>query len=522
MDNQKLCKEMIDSIKQYKNEIETIELFVDSVRQNPGEYLSSIGNEGFMNCIREVFQNSADEMARQNSPCNKVWLEYDESNHRVLVRDNGRALDPSIIIRVFTREHTSTNFKKRLGVYSSGLHGVGSKCVNAVSSRFSVTSYILGKAYHIDFSEGKPLPKYNMKPKEVPNPDNYQGLVVEFLPDYKILKTITITCEDVLKLVANLVPLFNHGAEVEFTGYKKDGKVIHEVVKNEDGIITFLIQKTQKPLIKPIVFFHDNGTMKANVALTYEANMNVGPDVITFANMTPVDTQRSTPSQGFFDGLCEYFRKYMNNIYLANNKKNKMKVINGDITTGLKAAVASAHINVMFDGQAKNVCKNEDLFGFLKKLTVDSLKEWSKQNPDDLQKLCQFFKDVATVRYRSEKERDKISNKYKANTLTALPDGFIKAERRDHLELFIVEGLSAASSCQTGRNTLFQAIYPLRGKMLNVMENTKEKALKNEEIAGLIAILGCGYGKNFDITKCKYDKVIFLCDADADGSRVAV
>ena len=212
---QTLSKKDIENIKAYENEIKTIELFVDSVRKTPGQYLSSIGNEGFMNCIREVFQNSADEMARKESMCNKVWVTFYEANHRVVIADNGRAISPHIMIRVFTREHTSTNFTKKAGEYPSGLHGVGAKCVNAVSSRFTVTSYYLGKAYQIEFSEGKPLQKYNMKPKEIPNKNGLQGLVVDFEPDYKIMKTITITCEDVLNLLCNLVPLYAIGAEVE-------------------------------------------------------------------------------------------------------------------------------------------------------------------------------------------------------------------------------------------------------------------------------------------------------------------
>lgn len=518
---QQLSAEMIKNIEAYgAKEIETIELFVDSVRQNPGEYLSSIGNEGFMNCIREVFQNSADEMERDNSPCNKIWLEYKEIGNVVTVKDNGRALPPDIIIRVFCREHTSTNFKKKLGVYPSGLHGVGSKCVNAVSSRFSVTSYRLGKGYHIDFCEGKPMKKYNMQPKEIPNKQNYQGLIVEFEPDYKIMKKITITCEDVLRLAANLVPLFHHGAEVEFTGYKADGTVIHETMINNDGIIEYLIKKTEKPLIKPIIFGYDNGTMKANIALTYEANLNSSPDVITFANMTPVNTSLSTPSQGFFKGLCDFLRQYMNKIYLANSKK-KLEVTNGDCMTGLKAAVTAAHISVMFDGQAKNVCKNDDLFGFVKDLTFQSMNNWSKDNPDDVQKLCGFIKDVTTTRTKQDNTKDLLNKKYKGNSLTSLPPNFIKAENKDHLELFIVEGLSASSPCSDGRDSKTQAIYPIRGKMLNCMTTPREKALKNEEIAGLINIIGAGYGNKFDISKCKYDKIILLPDADSDGYHIS-
>lgn len=518
-----LTTSQIQAVKEYKNKIKTIELFVDSVRKNPGEYLSSIGNEGWMNCIREVFQNGIDEMTRQASFCDTVWLTYYEKGNRCIVADNGRAISPELIHRVFTREHTSTNFDKVKHEYPSGLHGVGSKCVNAVSSRFSVYSYYLGKCFFMEFSEGKPLAKYKhigkdkkpfFLPEELPNPENRQGLVVDFEPDLTIMKRISISCEDVLKLVANIVPLTAPGGQVFFEGHKANGKVIREKVVNTDGIATFLICKTVKPLVKPIIYHNDNGTMKVDLAVTWEANLDAGPDVITFANMTPVNTQLSTPSQGFIKGLCDYFRNYMNKIFLAGNKRSH-DVIAGDITTGLKAAVAAAHMNVMFDGQAKNVCKNFDLFDFCKENTMKAMEVWSKNNPDDLQKLCNYFKDVASARARAEKAKIDVTKKYK-NSIGNLPPKFVKAENKDHLELFIVEGDSASSPCETGRNSKFQAIFPIRGKMPNAMSKSRDSFLKNEEVQAILTILGAGYGKNFDLSKCKYDKVIILADADYD------
>jgi DNA gyrase subunit B len=208
----------------------------------------------------------------------------------------------------------------------------------------------------------------------------------------------------------------------------------------------------------------------------------------------------------------------MNRIYLANSKK-KMEVTNGDVLTGLVGAVSAYHMSVMFDGQAKNVCKNTDLVDFVKQVTIKNLGDWSKNNPDDLQKLCSFFKDVATARIRADKENVKISKKYKSQSFWDLPAGFKKAERKDHLELFIVEGLSASAPCASGRNSLFQAIFPIRGKMLNAFSTTKAKFLENKEVQGILSILGAGYGKGFDISKCPYDKVIILSDADYDNPK---
>ena len=515
-------KEQIDAIKRYGEQIKTIKLFVDSVRQNPGEYLSSIRNEGWMNATREVVQNSTDEMNRPESICTKVWVEYFEGTNRCIVSDNGRAIPPEDIIRVFTREHTSVNFTKRKGVYSSGLHGVGAKCTNAVSKRFTVYSYRLGKGYRIDFAEGKPLDKYKMKPVEIPNKDNRQGLVIDFEPDTKIMKEITITCEQVLSFLENLVPLLKIGAEIEYIGHKADKKtVIKKVLVNTDGVKTFLIRQTERPMIKPIIFNYDTGEMKVEVAMTFEGNASAAPNVITFANMTPVNTQLSTPSNGFFQGVHQFFRNYMNKIFFANNK-HKLDITNGDVTTSLVAAVSAYHMNVMFDGQAKNVCKNDDLVDFVKQVTIKALRDWSNKFPEDLQKLCEFFRQVAKARINSEKGRENITKKYKTNSFLDLPRGFVKATgdpKKYPWELYIVEGLSAKAPCASGRNPLFQAIFPIRGKMLNAFSTPRDRFLQNEEARGLITVIDSGYGKNFDITRCNYDKIILLPDADYDSPK---
>jgi DNA gyrase subunit B len=176
-------------------------------------------------------------------------------------------------------------------------------------------------------------------------------------------------------------------------------------------------------------------------------------------------------------------------------------------------------MEVMFDGQAKNVCKNEDLEPFMHDVTVEALKQWSKQNPDDLQKVCTFLKDVALARTRADKERASVSKKYANNDFTKLPKGYVKAENKDNLELFIVEGLSASSPCETSRDCRYQAIYAIRGKMPNAFSTSREKFLANEEVKGILSILGAGYGKNFDISKCPFQKVIILPDADQDYAK---
>lgn len=527
-ENIHLSKEDKKIITEYASQIETIKLFVDAVRKNPGEYLSSTGDEGAMNCIREILQNSIDEMTRKISPCNKVWIEFDETTQRTTVLDNGRAIDPTVILRTFTQANTGTNFNKVKGEYPSGLHGVGSKCVNAVSSKFVILSYILNHAYIMEFKEGKPL--YS-KPKEVKNnswhgylnsianPINgWQGLLVSFEFDYSIMGEVTITCNDVLNLVQNIVPLTYIGAAVEFIGYKRDGTVMHQLVENKDGVLDFLNRRISKPLIAPIVYSYDTGIMKSEIAFTYDiSSMNSStPDILAFANMTPVNSQLSTNSIGFIKGICSYFKDYMNKIYLVGNKK-KIDIINADVTSGLKAAVSSAHMKVMFDGQAKNVCKNQDLIPFVSDLTYGTIQRWSKEHPDQFQKICEYLKNVSIARNKADNAKISISKNYKTSAINGLPEKFLKAENKKHLELFIVEGLSALAPCQSGREYQYQAIFPIKGKLPNAMNTPKAKFLANDEISGILHILGAGYGKNFNIEKCQYDKIIIMTDADYDG-----
>ena len=521
-----ISKEFLNNMDSYTKGIKTIELFVDSVRQNPGEYLSSIGNEGWMNGIREVIQNGTDEI--QRGFATEVWVEYDERTRGCIVRDNGRGCPVDDLVRIFSREHTSTNYTKEKGNYPSGLHGVGAKCTNAVSSKFEVESYTYNKkdgfvTGFIEFSEGKPLPKYKKGPEKKPNKNQDHGTIVRFIPDFSIMGNITIRCEDVLMFLENLVPLLKQGAKIDFIGHKPkpNGKelIIHKELTNVDGTLTYLIRMTKKPMIKPIMIYQDTGVMKADIAMVFTPDFNAGPNIVTFANMTPVNTIESTPSKGFMRGVQDFFKTYMNKIYLATTR-SKLEATNGDVVTGLVAAVSACHMEVMFDGQAKNVCKNEDLEPFIHDVTVEALKQWSKQNPDDLQKVCAFLKDVALARSRADKERNNISKKYNNGDFTKLPKGYVKAENKEHLELFIVEGLSASSPCETARDCRYQAIYAIRGKMPNAFSTTKDKFLANEEVKGIISILGAGYGKNFDISKCPFDKVIILADADPDRINV--
>ena len=452
-----LTLEEKQSIQNYANLIKTIHIYTDAVRQNPGQYIGYLRNKGFKNMYREIYQNAIDEMIKTSSPCTEVKVFFDERDHSVMVEDNGRGIPFNNIIRVFTEANTSSNYLKKKGEYSSGLHGVGGKVVNALSSIFTVDSYILGEGRHVEFFKGIP---WKQGEQVIENKDNKQGTVIMFKPDYEIMKEIDITWKEIYDLTVRILMLTDVGSKVIFKAMDKRGKLHEETIINQDGIITDLIMKTSKPLIAPIVMKDDNGTMKAEIAFTYDSEDLDSEDITTFSNFCP--TISGTHLDGFIDGLCNYWRKYMNNVFLANTKK-KITVTNQDIKQGLKAVVSVAHIKPIFSGQAKDILDNKDMYYFCRDLVTTMMDNWLKTNQNEVKKLCGFFKDAAEVRLNSEKEKVKLSTKYSTSKLTGMPAKFVKPENsKGYRELIIVEGDSALGSLRNSREKKTQGLFPIK------------------------------------------------------------
>jgi len=506
-----------ENIKNYNESIETIDTFVEAVRKLPGMYIGSKGNIGYLSCIREIFQNSVDECIKKESPCTKVKLSFNEKTQQAVIEDNGRGIPHDNIIRIYTSAHTSSNYTKKKFEYSSGVHGVGSGVALALSEDFEISSYVLGQARRVRFHSGKLISKGE---EVIPCPEGRQGTSISMTPDISVLEHVHLTCDDVLNLVLMIFPLMNIGDAVDFYAVDNSGKVKYaENFVNTDGILTHLMNICNTPLINPIRFGEDNGDMKAEIILDYDtSDLENGEEVISFSNFSPTK-EHGTHVQGFIDGYCQFFRNYMNKIYL--NEKSKITVTNNDIKTGLKVCVNAAHLNPVFAGQFKGKLSNEDMQVFTKTLTLNALDQWTKSNPTDLGKICKLLKDIAEVRMKSEGEKIKISNKFKTNTMTGKPKKYVQpSSNKGKQELIIVEGDSAKGSAKNGRDHTCQGIYPIRGKLPNAFDTPKAKFLANEEVASIITLVGGDYGRNFDIGKVKWDKIIMMCDADPDGSHI--
>lgn len=511
------------NIQDYSKSIKTIKEFAKAVQQAPGMYIGSIGNKGYINCCRELLQNATDELQKPDSPCDKVWVEYYEEDNQFIVTDNGRGIPFSDMYRIYAEEHTSSNYEKNSGNYSSGRHGVGAKVTNALSENFIVLSRICkefsptGKAIgqSMEFREGIVIDK-NGTPYD--NKENFQGTKVSFTPLTRIMGKITVTSQDILNLIDIILPLLKIGATIYFKSVQKDGSEINIVRVNELGIDTYLSNEKFKELITPIHLSADTGIMKADISFTYDSNGLDEREVIySFANMCPTISTDSTHSIAFADALSNYFRNYMNKIYL--NKGSKLSTINADIRAGLKAVVSVMHLSPIFAGQAKEILSNEDIKPFIKELVEKGLDKWCRSNSNELNKLCKYFKDVGNLRLKTNNEKIQLT-KSAVSVFNGLPSKYQKPSGRKNLELILVEGDSAMASCREACDPTRQGLMPLRGKVKNAMTYSKEEFFKNAECKAIYTILDCGEGRRCDVSKCKFDKIIFLGDADVDGLHI--
>lgn len=522
-----LNKDMQEAIENYGSRITTLKDFVTACRTRVGMYLGGIGaHPGFINEIREIVQNAFDQLLDPTSPCDHIYFFYDERTYEVIVEDNGLGFPFKDMKRILTAQHTSKNFSKSKGDYSSGLNGVGSKIVCALSDVFIAESYkYTGEAVRLTFNKGYSTTE---DPVKIPNKEKKQGAKIYFIPDTSVLgDDIYLQWKEIYTLIKHLLSLMPIGSKLTFEAIDLNGKKIHEDMVNKDGIITDLIQKVKKPIIKPIVISDDDGTHKIDCAFCYDAGDNInGPDedvrITSFSNYCP--TVAGTHIDGCIEGITRWFVQYMNNIYLINQKsKNKIKVASVDIKNGLNMMVSAAHIEPIFTGQAKEILSNADMTGFCKEVIMKGLDEWAKSNPQDLAKISKFFKEMTELRMKNEGAKAKIATKYDASPVGGgMPSKYNRPLGKKDIELIIVEGDSAKGTVLTGRDPQTQGVFPIRGKIINAFRNSKQVFFSNEEVQGITKIiLGSEYKKGFSVEDCKVSKVIFMADADVDGSHIS-
>ena len=391
---------------------------------------------------------------------------------------------------------------------------MGSTITNFLSASFVVDSYRQdGTAGEVKFREGRLVSKGVTKIK---NPGKH-GLTTTFLPS-EMVGEITVAPEEVLYLTWQLCNLSSIGTNIEFNVITNNEDPIKTIIKNTNGLNAILETISGKNLFDPVAFSLDNGTRAIDCIFTYDIKEMEDTRILSYANFCP--TTSGTHVDGFLDALIKYFRKYMNEIYLANNKK--LQVTAQDIRTGLRVVIAVKDLFPLFTGQSKEVYSAVDMKPFSESCTRQGIDEWSKSHPTELQKLGKYIKEICEIRSKIDNEKIRLSDKYTASAITGLPAKYLKPNEKGPFELFIVEGDSAMGGIQNNRDKAHQAVFPIRGKILNAMVTSTPKFFANEEVAGLTRIFGYnGYHKVFDPYAFKPEKVIITTDADADGSHIA-
>ena len=521
-----LSEKMKDSIDNYGNRIQSIKDFMAAVRKRPGVYLGPIGNAGFINMMRETYQNAMDQLLDPQSPCNHWSFSYNENTKEVIVTDNGLGFPRDDVIRMLTKPHVSKNFTPKLYDYHSGYNGAGEKVVNAMSETMIVKSYKYdGTAFEVEFHAGQ-LSKKGIK--DIPNKEKKQGSIVYFVPDETVLGEVTVEWRTIYRLIKETMSLTPIGSNMDFEAIDLKGIKYTEHIVNKDGILSYIIDHCEVPIIKPITVLNDDGQHRLECAFDFDGGSgddgpSSDPTIKSFCNFSPTMNEKSTHVNGTIDGICKWFVQYMNNIYLANQKaKNKLRVLPSDIKScGLVVMINACHWDPQYNAQAKERLSNPDMVPFCRDTMMKGLDEWSRSNPQDLAKISKFIKEIAEVRQRSETAKTKIVTKYHANVLTGLPMKYKKPTGKKDIELIIVEGDSALGTVEQGRDPKTQGLFPIRGKIINAFSSSKEKFFNNEEVQGITKIiLGSDYKKGFDVKDCKVSKVIFMADADVDFVRL--
>ena len=486
---------------------------LEAVRKRPGMYIGSTDDRGLHHCVYEVVDNSIDEAMAGHCDTIKVTI---TKNKTVIVSDNGRGIPTDIhpvekisaATVVLTVLHAGGKFDKDTYKVSGGLHGVGVSVVNALSSDLKMTIHRGGEIHYQEFSCG--IPK---SPLEVIGKTKKTGTTIEFLPDSSIFETDNFSFETLsrrFKEVAYLNPLIT----IELNDQRDGTK---EVYHFEGGIAQFVADVNKGiALTKPISFNVSADGVEADIALLY--NDSYIEKTQSFVNnIRTIDG--GTHEAGFKAGLTRSIVKYVKEN--ANVREKDTKISGDDVREGLIAVISVKVPEPQFEGQTKSKLGSSYVKPICQKLTSESLNKYFEENPQQAKFVMEKALAASRGREAAKKARDLTRNKTGVSVGT-LPGKLADCQSKDPeiRELYLVEGDSAGGSAKQGRDRVYQAILPLKGKILNVEKSRLDKILKSDEIRNIITALGCGIGEDFDTEKIRYHKIIIMTDADVDGSHI--
>ncbi len=498
---------------------------LEAVRLRPAMYIGSTGEMGLHHLVYEVVDNSVDEALAGYAKKVEVVIHVDNS---ITVTDDGRGIPvdmmdlaggekmPAVQV-VLTKLHAGGKFDSSTYKVSGGLHGVGVSCVNALSQEFSVEIWRDGKTWEMDFSCGLPTSKLRQT-----GTSKRRGTKVHFLPDKSIFATTEFSYDTLAQRLRELAFL-NRGLEITLTDERtadaKTGEAKHAEFKYAGGIAEFVKHLNRGKQVlhdKPIVMDASRSGMEIDIALQY--NDSYSETVFSFANnINTVDG--GTHLSGFRTALTRTINAIGQSMGLFKDMKESLS--GDDVREGLVAVVSVKLPQPQFEGQTKGKL-NSDIAGVVQAFVNERLGAYLEQNPPVARKVINKAIEAARAREAARKARD-LTRRKGALDGGGLPGKLSDCSERnpERCELFLVEGESAGGTARTGRDRRFQAILPLKGKILNVEKARYDKMLGHEEIRAMITALGTGIGKDdFDPTKVRYGKIILMTDADVDGSHI--
>lgn len=498
-----------------ENQIQVLE-GLEAVRKRPGMYIGSTSVRGLHHLVWEVVDNSIDEALA--GYCTKIDVIVHQDNS-VTVIDNGRGipvgenakLKKSTVEVVLTVLHAGGKFGGEGYKVSGGLHGVGVSVVNALSEYVRVQVKREGKIYQQEYKRG--VPQYELK---VVGETEETGTMITFKPDAEIFTETTEYDYDTLQSRIRELAFLNKGIEINLRDERTEEE---DSYMYEGGIISFVeyLNRNREPMHEPPIYVEGiREQISVEVALQY--NDSFTENIYSFANN--INTHEGgTHESGFKSALTRIINDYARKMNVL--KENDSNLTGDDVREGLTAIISVKIPDPQFEGQTKTKLGNSEVRGIVESLFSEKLYEFLEENPAVSKRILDKALLAARAREAARKQRE-LTRRKGALEVSSLPGKLADCSSRDASisELYIVEGDSAGGSAKQGRDRHFQAILPLRGKILNVEKARLDRIYGNAEIRAIITALGCGIGDEFDISKARYHKIIIMTDADVDGAHI--
>jgi len=497
---------------------------LEAVRKRPGMYIGSTSRKGLNHLIYEIVDNSVDEHLA--GFCKNIYVTL-EKNGSATIEDDGRVIPVGMHEKgmsaerlVFTTLHAGGKFDNNSYKTSGGLHGVGSSVVNALSTWLDVQVSRDGQIYHDSYARGIPTIELENGLLPVIGKTKKTGTKVNFLPDDEIFEVTRFSATEVKSRLHETAYL-NPELSICFKDLRGE-EPIEEIFHEPDGIIGYIkdLNKSKETVCEPIYFRGEaDGFISVEVALQYVNEFH--ETVLGFCNNI-YNAEGGTHLTGFKTAFTQVMNTYARELGIL--KEKDANFTGADVRNGITAVISIRHPDPSFEGQTKTKLDNQDAAKAVSKVTTEEVVRYFDKNLESLKAVLSCAERAARIRKTEEKAKTNLLTKQKFSFDSN--GKLANCESRDpkKCEIFIVEGDSAGGSAKTARDRNYQAILPIRGKILNVEKASIDKVLANAEIKTMINSFGCGfsegYGNDFDISRLRYDKIIIMADADVDGAHI--